>query len=52
MKPGDKVSHARFGTGVVATVDRATYSIVMVVVDFAAGRMVRPESELTTEAVA
>ena len=46
-KPGDKVTHARFGVGIVASVDRATYSVVMVVADFPAGRIVRPESELT-----
>lgn len=43
---GSTIDHARFGSGVVVAIDLTTYSLPMIVCDYAAGRIVRPLAEI------
>lgn len=43
---GSTIEHFRFGVGVVVAIDLTTYSVPMIVCDYAAGRIVRPACEL------
>jgi hypothetical protein len=46
IRPGDIVTHPRFGKGQIYSIDTKTYSIPMVTVEFGKDKIVRPSNEL------
>jgi hypothetical protein len=44
-KKGDEVEHPKFGRGKVIGIDKATYSIPMLIVKFGKDKIARPENE-------
>ena len=46
IRPGDIVTHPRFGKGQIQGIDTKTYSIPMVTVEFGKDKIVRPSNEL------